>query len=223
VVTTSSPGVPQGCRGDTLDAGEDVAPVPESSEAELVARLRAGDEDAFAVLVERHHAGMVRVAQGHVRTRAVAEEVAQDAWIGFLRGLDRFEGRSSLRTWLYRIVVNRAISTGLRERQHVPVADQELESEDGVFSRDGWWVRPPAHWADEAVDRLAAQDVAPRILELIAELPAGQRQVVTLRDVEGLSSVDVCDILGITEGNQRVLLHRGRARVRSLLEDQFLR
>jgi RNA polymerase sigma-70 factor (ECF subfamily) len=187
-----------------------------------VARLRAGDDDAFAALVERHHAGMVRVALGYVRTRAVAEEVAQDAWIGFLRGLDRFEERSSLRTWLFRIVVNRAISTGLRERQHVPVDDRELEAADGAFSADGWWMTPPAHWADDAVDRLLARDVAPRILELVAQLPAGQRQVVTLRDVEGLSSVEVCGILGITEGNQRVLLHRGRARIRSLLEDRVL-
>jgi RNA polymerase sigma-70 factor (ECF subfamily) len=205
-----------------VDAGPDTGPVLDRTEAQLVARLRAGDEAAFAVLVERHHAGMVRVALGYVRTRAVAEEVAQDAWIGLLRGLDRFEGRSSLRTWLYRIVVNRAISTGLRERQHVPVEDRELESEDGAFSRDGWWVTPPTHWADEAVDRLQARSAAPRILEVIAQLPAGQRQVVTLRDVEGLSSVEVCEILGITEGNQRVLLHRGRARVRSLLEDQVL-
>jgi RNA polymerase sigma-70 factor (ECF subfamily) len=187
-----------------------------------VARLRAGDDDAFAALVERHHAGMVRVALGYVRTRAVAEEVAQDAWIGFLRGLDRFEERSSLRTWLFRIVVNRAISTGLRERQPVPVDDRELEAADGAFSADGWWMTPPAHWADDAVDRLLARDVAPRILELVAQLPAGQRQVVTLRDVEGLSSVEVCGILGITEGNQRVLLHRGRARIRSLLEDRVL-
>jgi RNA polymerase sigma-70 factor (ECF subfamily) len=206
-----------------VDVGRAGEPVPDRGEQELVARLRAGDDDAFAALVERHHAGMVRVALGYVRTRAVAEEVAQDAWIGFLRGLDGFEGRSSLRTWLFRIVVNRAISTGLRERQHVPVEERELEGEDGVFSSDGWWVTPPAHWADEAVDRLLARDMAPRILELIAQLPSGQRQVVTLRDVEGLPSVDVCGILGITEGNQRVLLHRGRARIRDLLEDGLLR
>jgi RNA polymerase sigma-70 factor (ECF subfamily) len=197
-------------------------PHPDPDEQDLVERLRAGDEQAFAVLVERHHAGMVRVALGHVRTRAVAEEVAQEAWIGLLRGLDRFEGRSSLRTWLYRIVVNRAISTGLHERQQVPVEDRELETDDGAFSRDGWWVTPPAHWADEAVDRLTARDVAPRILDLIGQLPEGQRRVVTLRDVEGLPGVEVCEILGITEGNQRVLLHRGRARIRTLLEEQVV-
>jgi len=188
----------------------------------MVARLRAGDEQAFAALVERHHAGMVRLALAHVRTRAVAEEVAQEAWLGLIRGLDRFEGRSSLRTWLYRIVVNRAISVGSRERRHLPVEDRELEDDTGMFSQDGWWVTPPVHWADEAIDRIAAGEVAGRIRGLIADLPPAQRQVVTLRDVEGLSSVDVCTILGITEGNQRVLLHRARSRIRALLQDEAL-
>jgi RNA polymerase sigma-70 factor (ECF subfamily) len=214
----------------TRSAGDGIAAArvavnahPEPSERELVDRLRAGDDQAFSVLVQRHHAGMVRVALSHVRTRAVAEEVAQEAWIGLLRGLDRFEGRSSLKTWLYRIVVNRAITTGLKERQHVPVEDSELEADDGLFSRDGWWVTPPVHWADEVVDRLTAHDAAPTILELITSLPPAQRRVVTLRDVEGLSSVEVCEILCITEGNQRVLLHRGRARIRTLLEGRVLR
>jgi len=220
VSTTRSPLAPHRAAGDG-DAEPALESVTDPSERDLLARLRAGDAGAFTDLVERHHAGMVRVALGYVRTRPVAEEVAQEAWIGFLRGLDRFEERSSVRTWLYRIVVNRAISTGLHERRHVPVEDRELESDDGAFSSDGWWVAPPTHWADEAVDRLVARDMAPRILELIALLPAGQRRVVTLRDVEGLSSVDVCEIVGITEGNQRVLLHRGRARIRSLLEDQM--
>jgi len=209
--------------GSTVAPREAAEPLSDPGEQELVARLRAGDDEAFAVLVDRHHAGMVRVALGYVRSRAVAEEVAQDAWMGLLRGLDRFEGRSSLRTWLYRIVVNRAISTALHERKHVPVDDPELEADDGAFSSDGWWVAAPVHWADEAVDRLLAREVAPRILDLIAQLPEGQCRVVTLRDVEGLSGVEVSEILGITEGNQRVLLHRGRARVRTLLEGQVLR
>jgi RNA polymerase sigma-70 factor (ECF subfamily) len=163
---------------------------------------------------------MVRLALGHVRSRAVAEEVAQEAWLALLRGLDGFEGRSSLRTWLYRIVVNRAISAGVRERVHLPVDDGELEDDNGRFSQDGWWVTPPTPWADEVVDRIAAGDVAARIRDLIAELPPAQRQVVTLRDVEGLTSVEVCAILGITDGNQRVLLHRARARIRALLEEE---
>jgi RNA polymerase sigma-70 factor (ECF subfamily) len=163
---------------------------------------------------------MVRLALGYVRSRAVAEEVAQEAWLALLRGLDGFEGRSSLRTWLYRIVVNQAISAGVRERVHLPVDDGELEDDNGRFSQDGWWVTPPTPWADEVVDRIAAGDVAARIRALIAELPPAQRQVVTLRDVEGLKSAEVCAILGITDGNQRVLLHRARARIRARLEEE---
>lgn len=106
-------------------------------EGDLLGRLRAGDEEAFACLVDRHHAAMVRLARAYVRSQAVAEEVAQDAWLGLLRGLDRFEGRSSLRTWLFRIVVNRAISTGVHERQHLPVDDSELGGDSGRFSQDG--------------------------------------------------------------------------------------
>jgi RNA polymerase sigma-70 factor (ECF subfamily) len=189
-------------------------------EGELMKRLRAGDEEAFACLVDRHHAAMVRFARGYVRSPAVAEEVAQEAWLGLLRGLDRFEGRSSLRTWLFRIVANRAISTGLHERQHLPVDDRELEDEGGRFSQDGWWAAPPVHWADEAVDRMVAPELAARVRELVEELPLAQRQVVTLRDVEGLPGADVCGILGISEGNQRVLLHRARARIRRHLEQE---
>jgi RNA polymerase sigma-70 factor (ECF subfamily) len=192
-------------------------------EVELISRLQSGDEEAFATLVERHHAAMVRLALGYVRSRAVAEEVAQEAWLGLLRGIDGFEGRSSLRTWLFRIVVNRAISTGLRERRHLPVDDTELEEQNGRFSQDGWWVTPPIHWADDVIDRLAAPDLAARVRRLIEELPQGQRQVVTLHDVEGLTAAEVCNVLGITDGNRRVLLHRGRARLRSQLEREVLR
>jgi len=193
---------------------------PDPGEGELLGRLRAGDEEAFARLVDRHHAAMVRFARGYVRSPAVAEEVAQDAWLGLLRGLDRFEGRSSLRTWLFRIVANRAISAGLHERQHLPVDDSELEEDGGRFSQDGWWATPPVHWADEAVDRMVAPEQAARVRQLVEELPPAQRRVVTLRDMEGLPSADVCRILGISEGNQRVLLHRARARIRRHLEQE---
>jgi RNA polymerase sigma-70 factor (ECF subfamily) len=186
----------------------------------LVARLRAGDERAFAELVTQWHPAMVRLALTRVRSRAVAEEVVQDAWLGMLRGLESFEGRSSLRTWLFRIVVNRAISAGVRERVHLPVEDVELESRDGRFSQDGWWVTPPVHWADEVLDRITAPGLAERVREEIALLPDGQRAVVTLRDVDGLSSSDVCEVLDISEGNQRVLLHRARTRIRAALEGE---
>jgi RNA polymerase sigma-70 factor, ECF subfamily len=193
-----------------------------SGESALVERLRAGDEAAFSELVERLHPAMVRLALTRVRSRAVAEEVAQDAWLGLLRGIDTFEGRSSLRSWLFRIVINRAISTGVRERTHLPVHDEELEHRDGRFSQDGWWVTPPTHWADEALDRITAPAMVARVHQVIAELPRGQQAVVTLRDVEGLSSAEVCAVLDITEGNQRVLLHRARTRIRAALEQEVM-
>jgi RNA polymerase sigma-70 factor, ECF subfamily len=143
-------------RPDTPDLERSLEPSPRD-EAEVLARLRAGDEAAFAALVDRHHAAMVRLALTYVRDRTVAEEVAQDAWLGLLRGRDGFEGRSSLRTWLYRIVVNRAISTGVRERMHVPVETSQFEDNNGRFG-----------------------------------------------------------------GNQRVLMHRARARIRALLEQEVL-
>jgi RNA polymerase sigma-70 factor (ECF subfamily) len=196
-------------------------PQPHGDEWELVDRLRRGDEAAFAELVGRYHQAMVRLALTRVRSRAVAEEVAQDAWVGLLRGIDTFEGRSSLRSWLFRIVVNRAISTGVRERTHLPVRTDELEFRDGRFSQDGHWATPPVHWADEVLDRLTAPALAARAREVIAGLPDAQRTVVTLRDMDGLTSAEVCSILDITEGNQRVLLHRARARVRAALEKEM--
>jgi RNA polymerase sigma-70 factor, ECF subfamily len=188
-------------------------------EGEVLRRLRAGDEEAFAALVERHHAAMIRLALSFVRSHAVAEEVVQDTWLGFLRGLDRFEGRSSLQTWLYSILVNRARTTGARERRSTPVADEGW-IEEAWFRADGGWATPPAHWADDVDDRLSAPELTARIGELIGRLPDGPRQVITLRDIEGLSSTDVCQVLGITEGNQRVLLHRARSRIRRVLADE---
>jgi RNA polymerase sigma-70 factor (ECF subfamily) len=192
-----------------------------AEEDDLLRRLRAGDEDAFATLVERHHAPMIRLALSFVRRREVAEEVVQDTWLGLLRGLDRFEGRSSLQTWLYRILVNRARSTGVREQRNVAVADPGATLEAAAFGRDGSWAAPPAPWVDDVDDRLSAPAMKSRILELIELLPSAQRQVVTLRDVQGLSSVAVCDVLDITDGNQRVLLHRARTWVRQMLADDM--
>ena len=192
-----------------------------AEEDDLLRRLRAGDEDAFATLVERHHAPMIRLALSFVRRREVAEEVVQDTWLGLLRGLDRFEGRSSLQTWLYRILVNRARSTGVREQRSVAVADPGATLEAAAFGRDGSWAAPPAPWVDDVDDRLSAPAMKSRILELIELLPSAQRQVVTLRDVQGLSSVAVCDVLDITDGNQRVLLHRARTWVRQMLADDM--
>src|SRR5207253_1679930 len=148
----------------------------------------------------------------YVPTRAVAEEVVQDAWLGVVRGIDRFEGRSSLKTWLFQILVNRARSTGRRERRTDPLPDVTAASV-GRSRADG-------HWSDEVEQRLDAVGLAGVVRDAIDALPPGQRRVVLLRDVEGVSSIDACALLGLTEGNQRVLLHRGRSRIRGMLEDE---
>jgi RNA polymerase sigma-70 factor (ECF subfamily) len=191
------------------------------AEAAQVEALRRGDESAFTALVERHHGALVRLAMNYVRSRAVAEEVVQDTWLGMLRGLDTFEGRSSLRTWLFRILVNRARSTGVREHRWVPVQWDEPAVDPGRFGPNGTWSDPPVPWTDEVDDRLAAAGSVALVRRLIDELPAPQRQVITLRDIEGLSSQEVCDLLEISEGNQRVLLHRARSRVRGMLSEEI--
>lgn len=188
------------------------------ADAELVARLRAGEPAAFGELVDRYHQSMVRVASSFVPSRSVAEEVVQDTWLGVVKGLPRFEGRSSLKTWIFRILVNRARTAGAREPRTVG-----LDTGDGLdagrFTPQGAWREPPEVWSDDIVERLAAPAMAARIRQALVELPDTQREVVTLRDVEGLTSSEVCDLLDISEGNQRVLLHRGRSRVRAMLED----
>jgi len=188
---------------------------------ELIQRLRAGDEQAFVVLVRRHHESMIRLASSFVPSRAVAEEVVQDTWMGVVRGIGNFEGRSSLRTWLFRILVNRARTAGTRERRSVAIGDAEPAVDPSRFDEAGAWLSPPEQWIEEADDRLRSGKLAGRIRSAIEELPARQREVVTLRDVEGLSSDEVCHVLEITDGNQRVLLHRGRSRVRQVLETEF--
>jgi RNA polymerase sigma-70 factor, ECF subfamily len=190
-------------------------------DAELLDSLRAGDEQAFVVLVRRHHESMLRLACSFVPSLAVAEEVVQDTWMGVLRGIGGFEGRSSFRTWLFRILVNRARTAGVRERRSVAVGDAEAAVDASRFDEAGGWSAPPEHWIEDIDDRLRAGKMADRIRSAIEELPARQREVVTLRDVEGLSSNEVCEVLEITDGNQRVLLHRGRSRVRQVLETEF--
>jgi RNA polymerase sigma-70 factor, ECF subfamily len=182
------------------------------SDVELLAQARAGDASAFEALVERHHASLVRVASSFVRSRAAAEDAAQDTWLGVLRGLDRFEGRSSFRTWLFAILANRARSTAYKEQRAGPAIDPER------FGTDGGWIDPPEPWSDDVDARLDAAALAPRVRAAIDELPAGQREVITLRDVEGVDAADVCRMLQISEGNQRVLLHRARTKVRSTVE-----
>lgn len=164
---------------------------------------------------------MLALAAGYVPSRAVAEEVVQDAWVGVLRGLSGFQGRSSVRTWLFRILVNRAKTAGARERRTVAVEDIGPVVDQSRFGQDGSWIAPPEQWAEQAVDRLAAATMAARIRAAIPALPARQRMVVTLRDVEGLSSEEVCSVLDLSVANQRVLLHRGRSKLRQVLEAEF--
>ncbi len=194
------------------------------SDEDLVRRLRSGDESAFTELINAYHPSMVRLAQSFVSSRAVAEEVAQDTWLAVLKGIDGFEGRSSLKTWVFHILANRARSTGTREQRTTPV---DLGDEGSVdrrrFDEKGVWSDPPAHWSDEIVERLSSGPLFAQVQAAVSQLPENQRAVVTLRDLDGLSSKEVCDVLGISEGNQRVLLHRGRSRIRAIFEDEVAR
>jgi RNA polymerase sigma-70 factor, ECF subfamily len=185
----------------------------------LLQRVRAGDQQAFAVLVRRYQAQLLRLAETFVSSRAVAEEVVQDTWVGVVRGVERFEGRSSFKTWLFRILVNRARTTGGREARTISLGpDTELADR---FDRTGGWSTPPSVWAEDAENRIDAQTMAVKIKESLHELPAGQREVLVLRDVDGLQAADVCELLGISDSNQRVLLHRARTRVRGILEREM--
>jgi RNA polymerase sigma-70 factor (ECF subfamily) len=199
---------------------------PALSDQELLRRLRAGDEAAFMDLVDRYGPLMLRIALMHVSSRAVAEEVVQESWLGVLKGLDRFEGRSSLKTWILRIVANQARTRGERERRTVPVSaltpDDEEPAVDPSRFRPfddprypGGWALPPAPLPEE---RLLAEETLARVREAIAALPPRQQEVILLRDVEGWEPEEVSEALGISDGNQRVLLHRARSKVRNELE-----
>jgi RNA polymerase sigma-70 factor (ECF subfamily) len=191
------------------------------SDVELLARLRAGDESAFVGLVGRYQGSLLRVARTFVPSDAVAEEVVQDTWMGVVRGVDRFEGRSSFKTWLFRILVNRARTTGVREHRHDTFDPTEPAVSPDRFDASGAWAEPIAPWESDADDRLVADTWAASLRTALDGLPERQRDVVVLRDVEGLRSEDVCAVLGISEGNQRVLLHRGRSRLRAALESEL--
>ncbi len=187
-----------------------------------VAAILAGDERAFEELVDMYNASLLRVAQGYVRPRSAAEEVVQDTWLGVVRGLPAFEGRSSLRTWIFRILVNQAITRGVRESRSVPfssLGDDEAAVDPERFLPSGAWASPPRPLDGIPEDVLLSAEARARVLEAIAALPPQQRQVITLRDVEGWSSAEVRDALDLSESNQRVLLHRARSKVRARLED----
>jgi RNA polymerase sigma-70 factor (ECF subfamily) len=191
----------------------------------LIERLRAGDERTFLQLVEKNHRAMIRVALAYVSSEAVAEEVVQEAWIGILQGLDKFESRCPLRAWMFRILANCAKMRGGREARSVPFSALESEDSDGPPTPEsfrplddprwpGHWAKPPEPWAD---DRLADAQAVQRVRAEIDRLPPNQRQVIILRDIEDWDSAEVCEAMEISEANQRVLLHRARTRVRKAL------
>jgi len=204
---------------------------PAADEAELLARLRDGDERAFEALVDRHYNTMLAVARGYVKSRAVAEEVVQEAWVGVLKGLDRFEGRSSLRTWIIRIVANIAQTRGAREARSVPLSSLAPEGDEAAVDPDrfrgrddafpGHWQQYPSDWEALPEQALLGRETLALVIEVVAGLPAAQQQVITLRDISGFTAEEVCAALGISGGNQRVLLHRARSRVRSALEEHL--
>jgi RNA polymerase sigma-70 factor, ECF subfamily len=189
----------------------------------LLARLLAGDEAAFAAMVEAYSGPMLRLARAFVASQAVAEEVLQETWMAVLRGLPRFEGRSSLRTWLFRILTNRAKTRGIREGRTVPFTSlgpaETPEMEPARFEFDGnHWRQPPRSSEADTPERLALLAEVRRLVEAaVEELPDKQRAVITLRDLELCSSEEVCNILDIAETYQRVLLHRARTRIRGVV------
>jgi RNA polymerase sigma-70 factor, ECF subfamily len=202
---------------------------PADPDLDLVERLRAGDEEAFMALVRSLSPALLRVARMYVPTQAVAEEVVQETWLGVLNGIDRFEGRSTLKTWIFRILVNRARTRGERERRTVPFASLAREETDGAFepvdldrfSPDGSWATPPRRWEEDPELALRSQEAVAKVREEVEKLPEMQRIVITMRDLDGLDSADVRNALDISETNQRVLLHRARSKVRAALESFF--
>ena len=195
-------------------------------DAALVDRLRAGDEAAFAELVRLYHPSLLRFARLFVSSPAVAEDVVQETWLGVLRGIGRFEGRSSLKTWIFRILANTAKTRAQREGRSVPFSaleDAEGSFEPAVerarFTGAGYWAVPPPEWPEE---RLLGAETRSVIARAIEALPQTQRAVISLRDVEGWSAEEVRNALDLSETNQRVLLHRARAKVRRALEQYLM-
>src|SRR3954451_13263788 len=210
-----------------------------ADESQLLARLREGDEGSFAELTNRYQPPLMSVATRYVGSRAVAEEVVQETWVGLLRGIDEFEGRSSLKTWLFRILVNTAMSRSRRERRCVPFSsvgggggtaaggsgDEAVDPERFIDAADhrwnGGWAAAPSDWEMLPEERLLSSELLEHVRAAIEELPPRQREVIVLRDVEGWTSEEVREALELSEANQRVLLHRARSKVRAALEREL--
>jgi RNA polymerase sigma-70 factor (ECF subfamily) len=201
------------------------APPPPQDEAELVRRLKSGDRQAFAALVALHGGGLLRLAMTFMKDKSLAQEIVQDTWLAALDGIETFEGRSALRTWLFHITANKARTRLSREGRSVPFSSLTSTDDDdaGVspdrFDQRGMWKDPPGPWSEENPERLAQGAQTRAVIEqAIAQLPDSQRAVITLRDIEELDPDEICGLLGITLNNQRVLLHRARTKVRMTLE-----
>lgn len=206
-----------------------------TNDMQLVEALRAGDEAAFSYLLDRYHNALIRTALLYVSSRAIAEEVVQETWLGVLQGIQRFEGRSSLKTWLFRILMNRAQTRGQREHRSIPFSDfafTDREADDPAVEPErflpasharwpGHWMQPPRAWDEIPEERFLSQEMRGVLLQAIDQLPPQQRQVISLRDLEGWSAGEVCNALNLSETNQRVLLHRARSKARHALE-QYL-
>jgi RNA polymerase sigma-70 factor (ECF subfamily) len=197
-----------------------VKPAVEEDQA-LLERLRAGDERAFEALVARHDGALRRVARTFVRTDSAADDVVQETWLGVVRGLGAFEGRSSLRTWIFRILVNKARTRATRDSRSLPFSALESDEgpavEPGAFAADGRWVSAPARLEGDPETGLLSAELRRQLRQAVEGLSPDQRAVITLRDLVGLSAPEVCDLLELSDANQRVLLHRARARVRTAL------
>lgn len=197
-----------------------------SEEGVLIASLRQGDEGAFQELVTRHHSGLIRMAMGYVADREVAEEVVQDTWMAVINALDRFEGRSSLRTWIFGIMIHKAKDRGVREKRHTTFSSFESAGDDGEetmdpsrFHQAGHWAFPPQPWDEQTPEKLlASQQAVTAMNQAIEELPPTLKAVLILRDIDGVDAKEACDILKITESNLYVRLHRARERVRQAVE-----
>jgi RNA polymerase sigma-70 factor (ECF subfamily) len=208
--------------------------VASADDLHLIEQLRSGNEAAFVSLIDRYAPTMLRLAMVYVTAWAVAEEVVQETWMAVLEGLNRFEGRSSLKTWMFRILTNRAITRAQREGRSIPFSSlsdhytvlvEPAVDPDRFLPADhqwsGHWVSFPANWQEMPEDRLLSQETHACVERAIEALPPNQREIIILRDIEGWTSEETCSFLGISEGNQRVLLHRARSKVRDVLEKYF--
>ena len=205
--------------------GRTIGMATNDADRELVERLLDGDEAAFESLIDTHHRGMVKLARTFVVDETAAEEVVQETWTAVIDGLERFEGRSSLKTWIFSILTNLARKRGEKDSRSVAWSslsdeplDGEVDEDSNRFNTEGRWSVPPVPWNTDPEEELLRTDMLEKIQQAIETLPPSQGAVVRLRDVEGLPSEEVCELLDISSGNQRVLLHRGRSKVRDALE-----